>query len=150
MSKPNNPAIWHVKQVRWQYAPEALIKIRTQVFIEEQKVPIVLEWDGLDDNAQHLIAINDAQQVIGCARVLAQGTIGRMAVLKPWRNQGVGSAILKSALNYIESQGWPLASLSAQVHAISFYQKHGFKVASEPYHDAGIMHQDMHFIFESR
>jgi predicted GNAT family N-acyltransferase len=73
-----------------------------------------------------------------------------MAVLKPWRNKGVGSAILKSALVYIASQGWPLTSLSAQVHAISFYQKHGFKVVSEPYLDAGIMHQDMHFKFESR
>ena len=150
MSKLNNPAIWHVTQVRWQYAQEALIKIRTQVFIEEQKVPIALEWDGLDDEAQHLIAINDAQQTIGCARILAQGSIGRMAVLKPWRNQGVGTAILKTALVYIASQGWPLASLSAQVHAISYYQKHGFKVVSEPYLDAGILHQDMHFIFESR
>jgi hypothetical protein len=57
MNKPNNPAIWHVKQVHWQYAPEALVMIRTQVFIEEQKVPIALEWDGLDDKAQHLIAM---------------------------------------------------------------------------------------------
>lgn len=150
MRKPNNPTIWHVKQVRWRDAQEALIKIRTQVFIEEQQVPIALEWDGFDDEAHHLIAMSDAHQAIGCARILTQGSIGRMAVLKPWRKQGVGAAILKMALAYIQSQGLPLASLSAQVQAIPFYQKHGFKVVSEPYLDAGILHQEMHFIFESR
>jgi predicted GNAT family N-acyltransferase len=66
-----------------------------------------------------------------------------MAVLPDWRNQGVGAALLASAIDYAANLGWPEVKLSAQTHAIGFYEKAGFIVCSEVYLDAGIPHRDM-------
>jgi predicted GNAT family N-acyltransferase len=129
--------------VSWQTHAQALSELRETVFIQEQQVPIALEWDGLDEIAQHLIALNDTDEPIGCARLIGDGSIGRMAVLKPWRNQGVGMALLKQAIILYQLIGIHHITLSAQMHAVKFYEKAGFTVCSEPYLDAGIAHVDM-------
>jgi len=117
--------------------------VREEVFIKEQHVPVELEWDGLDASARHLLALNAAGEAIGCARLPGDGSIGRMAVLKQWRGTGVGTALLKKAVEQYQQQGIAAITLSAQVHAIHFYEKAGFKVCSAPYLDAGILHVDM-------
>lgn len=116
--------------------------IRAQVFMQEQQVPAHLEWDAADAAALHLLAWQDAQPV-ACARLLADGHLGRMAVLPAWRGKGIGSAMLQMALQHFKQQGLPAVALSAQTHAISFYQRHGFVVVSAPYLDAGLLHVDM-------
>lgn len=109
----------------------------------EQQVPIELEWDGLDESAVHLLATSRDDEAIGCARLIGDGSIGRMAVLKSWRNLGVGKALLEIAILHYQQQGTQPITLSAQIHAIGFYQQAGFKMCSKPYLDAGIMHVDM-------
>lgn len=132
-----------IQNVSWQTHAQALSALREAVFIQEQQVPMALEWDGLDETAQHLLALNDVGEPIGCARLLGDGTIGRMAVLKPWRQQGVGMALLRQAIALYQQLGIHHITLSAQMHAIKFYEKAGFTVCSEPYLDAGIKHVDM-------
>ncbi|MDO9051985.1 MAG: GNAT family N-acetyltransferase [Methylotenera sp.] len=132
-----------IQKVIWQTHAIQLKTVREQVFIIEQHVPIALEWDGLDDEALHLLAINDGGVAIGCARLPGYGSIGRMAVLQPWRGLGVGKAILYAAVAQYQQQGMQPITLSAQMHAIPFYQKAGFEVCSEPYLDAGILHVNM-------
>lgn len=131
-----------VKIVSWKDAGSALADIRRRVFIEEQSVPENLEWDGMDDDAVHVLAL-DATRAIGCARMLPGGRIGRMAVLPEWRGRGVGRAMLETLIALSREQGLAHVSLSAQTHAIPFYAKSGFKVRSEIYDDAGIPHRDM-------
>lgn len=106
-------------------------------------MPPVLEWDGLDEDAIHLLALNLAGEAIGCARLLAGGKLGRMAVLADWRGKGAGKALLQAAIAICRQHGWSNISLSAQTHAIGFYQQAGFVVYSEEYLDAGIAHCDM-------
>jgi predicted GNAT family N-acyltransferase len=117
-------------------------RIRQRVFIEEQHVPVALEWDATDEAARHLLASLDGQAV-ACARVVPEGYIGRMAVLPEWRGQGIGEALLLQAINICRQFEVTHARLSAQVHAIGFYQQAGFEVCSEPYVDADILHVDM-------
>ena len=133
-----------IQQVSWQTHGSQLRAVREKVFIHEQSVPLELEWDGLDDTAQHLLALNSAGEPIGCARLPGDGSIGRMAVLKPWRGKGVGSALLRKAMLLYRQQGIKKLTLSAQVHAVSFYERAGFQVCSEPYLDANILHVDMY------
>lgn len=116
--------------------------IRTQVFIVEQAVPDALEWDAEDASAQHLLAMM-GQAPVGCASVLPNGYIGRMAVLPAWRGRGVGAALLKQAVAMCRVSGQRQARLSAQTHAIDFYARAGFVVISTPYLDANIPHVDM-------
>lgn len=131
-----------LREVGWADAGDKLAAIRRRVFIEEQHVPEALEWDGLDSGAMHLLALIDGNPV-GCARLLPGGRIGRMAVLPEWRRQGVGGAMLQALIAAARRQGLQQVTLSAQVHAIAFYQRHGFSICSDIYPDAGIPHQDM-------
>ncbi len=132
-----------IQLVTWQAHAAPLKKVREEVFIREQHVPVALEWDGMDETAQHLLALSDAGRAIGCARLTGSGNIGRMAVLKPWRGLGVGRALLTKAVSIYLQQGVEHVSLSAQMHAIPFYEKLDFMVFSKPYLDAGILHVDM-------
>lgn len=132
-----------VDEVTWPQNKQHLIHIRTKVFIEEQHVPIHLEWDGQDISAQHLLALINTNEPIACARLLSDGSIGRMAVLQEWRGFGVGSSLLNKAIATHQQQGMKIITLSAQAHAILFYAKAGFMVVSEPYLDADILHVDM-------
>lgn len=135
-----------VKEVGWREAQHVLGAIRRQVFIIEQQVPEALEWDGLDAEAIHLLASSHAGTPLGCARILPQGHIGRMAVLKHSRGLGVGWMLLQAAIASCRAQGWHDIRLSAQTHAIGFYAQAGFVVCGEAYLDAGITHKDMRLI----
>lgn len=132
-----------IQAVSWQTHAIQLKAVREQVFVQEQQVPLELEWDGLDEAAQHLLALNNTGEAIGCARLLGDGSIGRMAVLKPWRGLGVGSALLNKAVAVYRQQNIQDVTLSAQIHAVPFYEKAGFEVCGEPYLDANILHVDM-------
>ena len=128
--------------VTWAEAETELAELRRRVFIEEQGVPVELEWDGLDETARHVL-VRQEGQAVGCARLLPNGKIGRMAILPSWRGRGIGHSMLHVILQHLRAEGIPEARLSAQTHAIPFYEKCGFKVCSEVYDDAGIPHRDM-------
>lgn len=121
---------------------ELLRSIRETVFVEEQSVPLELEWDEHDPSAYHLLAFDNATPV-ATARLLANGKIGRMAVLPGWRHQGIGTAILQQLIDKATASGREKVALSAQVSAIPFYQRLGFVICSDVYDDAGIPHKDM-------
>ncbi len=132
-----------VEIVDWSSEQARLSGIRTEVFINEQQVPPGLEWDGLDESAIHLLALNADGKAIGCARILEPNIIGRMAVCKAWRRNGVGEALIATAIRLCRQCGHGPIRLSAQTHAIPFYERAGFRVCSEEYPDAGIPHRDM-------
>ncbi len=132
-----------IKVVSWQTHERQLRLIREQVFILEQKVPAEMEWDGLDPSAQHLLALDVSGKAIGCARVLFDNSIGRMAVLAPWRSRGAGNILLNKAILLCKMKNIQAVTLSAQMHAVSFYERSGFVVCSEPYLEANILHVDM-------
>jgi predicted GNAT family N-acyltransferase len=129
--------------VGWGAHEQAMATVRQQVFIDEQHVPEALEWDGLDAAAIHVLAKDIQDDPIGCGRLLRTGKIGRMAVLPEWRGKGIGWALLQALLVAARQQGMVEIALSAQAHAIPFYQKAGFVVCSDLYDDAGIPHRDM-------
>jgi len=132
-----------VEIIDWSSEKARLSSIRTEVFIEEQQVPPDLEWDGLDETATHLLALDADGRAIGCARIIGHNSIGRMAVCKPWRRRGIGGALLAAAIHLCRQRGHGPIRLSAQTHAIPFYERAGFQVCSEEYRDAGIPHRDM-------
>lgn len=134
---------FYIKQVTWSTHEAALRLIRQQVFIAEQQVPETLEWDKYDAIAVHWLALDSQQQPIGCTRLLTNGSVGRMAVMLAWRSQGIGKALLGEAITLCEQRGYQTVKLSAQLHAIPFYERVGFAICSEAYLDANILHMDM-------
>ncbi|MCU0810281.1 MAG: GNAT family N-acetyltransferase [Thiobacillaceae bacterium] len=131
----------------WRSDRQRLSQIRRAVFIEEQGVPEELEWDDEDAGAIHLLAVDADGTPIGCARLLPDGHIGRMAVLQSWRRKGVGRALLHKALEVARAQGHAIVRLSAQTHAAGFYRRHGFIAQGHGYLEAGIPHLAMEISF---
>lgn len=137
-----------IQVVRWEEAEPALRVIRIAVFIHEQHVPEAMEWDEFDAVSIHLLACNTIGQPVGTARLLPDGHIGRMAVLKEWRGQGFGSAMLRRLLQELTLRRQQKAQLNAQSSAVPFYEKFGFKVLGEEFMEAGIPHVKMTFSFK--
>ena len=136
-------APFSIRIVHWPQDQALLRRVRQRVFIEEQRVPEALEWDGTDDAALHLLALDETGRPIGTARLLPNGQIGRMAVLQPWRRRGVGSALLRRLLDEAAQGDWPELFLNAQLTALPFYIRHGFSPAGEVFAEAGIPHRRM-------
>jgi predicted GNAT family N-acyltransferase len=138
----------------WDSFKQHLVPIREVVFIQEQQVPVALEWDEYDQTAIHLL-VQDANEVgIACARLMINtippdnkhkkfAKLGRMAVKQSHRRQGLGSMLLNKALAIAISENQHSMRLSAQMQAVPFYEKAGFQIDSKPYLDANIWHMDM-------
>lgn len=122
---------------------EAIRLVRDTVFGQEQNVPPELEWDGEDQGCIHVLATDASGAPIGTGRLMPDGRIGRMAVLKPWRGRGVGSAMLDALVAEARQRRMPRPHLHAQLHAVAFYEKRGFEKDGEGYMEAGIPHINM-------
>ncbi|PZD73334.1 Acetyltransferase [Acaryochloris thomasi RCC1774] len=129
-------------------ARESHIKaIRIEVFHQEQKIDPALDFDGLDEEAIQVVAyIGD--QPVGTTRIrqLAAATkIERVAVLSPYRKQGVGTAMMLEILTYLSDRSSTDIILSAQCTSESFYRKLGFMPHGEVFREAGIEHIHMRY-----
>ena len=79
-----------LREVDWTVDRDALRAVRWKVFVEEQRVPEDEEWDDYDPVSRHVIAAAADGAPVGTGRLLPDGHVGRMAVLKEWRGRGVG------------------------------------------------------------
>jgi len=126
----------------WDDARAHAAPIRFAVFVEEQGVPREIELDEQDPHCVHAVAYQD-EIPVATGRLLPNGHIGRMAVLKEWRGRGIGSFLLKNLVQKARERGDKKIALSAQVHAAQFYKAHGFVEEGGEYLEAGILHQAM-------
>ena len=133
---------FNIQIVTWASHQLQLRAVRTPVFIEEQAVTPEFEWDAIDASAVHLLTCLN-HEPIACLRIIDYKKIGRMAVLKQYRGNGLGAALLLEAVAICKAHGTKQITLSAQTHAISFYEKAGFKQVSGVYCDVDIPHVDM-------
>ncbi len=117
--------------------------IREAVFIQEQNIAPEDEWDAQDAVSQHFIAYWQ-QQPVATARLLANNSIGRVAVLKSARGFKIGQQLMQAVIEQARAEQRAFVKLSSQVHATGFYQALGFQVQGEEYLDCGIPHIDMY------
>ena len=127
----------------WASDEASLRDIRRLVFMVEQGVAEELEWDGIDHECRHALAEDAEGRPIGCARLLPDGHIGRVAVLANWRGRGIGDALLVRLIELARELGHRRVVLNAQTHALAFYARHGFIAYGPEYDDAGIPHRAM-------
>jgi predicted GNAT family N-acyltransferase len=134
-------------RVRWARDTDDVagaLAVRELVFCGEQGVPRAEEIDGLDGDAEHIVAIDPARgQVVGTLRLLVDGgraKVGRVAVQREWRRRGVASRMLALALSRCREEGCESVRLAAQMQATELYERAGFRVESAPFEEAGIPH----------
>ena len=131
-----------VAEVPWSDSEDALLAVRRAVFIDEQGVSEAEEFDGADETSRHFLATDASGRPIGTARLLPNGQIGRMAVLAAWRGRHVGARLLALAVDAAHRQGRGVF-LNAQLDAVGFYERNGFKAEGEVFVEADIQHRKM-------
>jgi len=132
-----------IEIMSWEQAQPVAGPIRFAIFVGEQNVPSGIELDDLDAQCVHAVAFDDAGKAIGTGRLLPDGQIGRMAVVKDWRRQGVGDAILEALIEEARKRGHAEVLVAAQLQAAEFYRNHGFVADGKVYTEAGILHEKM-------
>ena len=133
-----------LKSAPWADVEPFCRQIRDEVFVREQGVPVELEHDGKDPDCVHVLASLKDGTPVGTGRLLPDGHIGRMAVRKTWRGQGVGGAMLALLIEEARTLGHLETALNAQVSALDFYRSFGFEEIGERFIEAGLQHQAMH------
>jgi predicted GNAT family N-acyltransferase len=113
--------------------------IRRSVFTKEQHIDPDMDFDGRDHDAVHVLIIVNGEYV-GTGRMLSDGHIGRLAVLKEYRGKGFGAEIVKSLIEEAKKRKLKKVNLGAQRYAVGFYKKLGFSEYGEPYIEVNIEH----------
>jgi predicted GNAT family N-acyltransferase len=126
----------------WDSQRDAARAVRYEVFVVEQKVPVELEWDEMDAQCVHALVF-DCEEAVATGRLLPDGHIGRMAVRKSARGQGIGGMILDALIEQARWRGDRAVMLNAQTHAEPFYARYGFVREGEEFMEAGIPHIHM-------
>ena len=132
-----------IRILAWRDALLLARAVREKVFIEEQRVPRELEWDEWDERGDHALACDTAGRAIGTARLLPDGRLRRMAVLREWRGRGVGAALMNAILARAGERALSHVTLHAQIHAAAFYRRFGFSERGGEFLEAGIPHVEM-------
>jgi RimJ/RimL family protein N-acetyltransferase/predicted GNAT family N-acyltransferase len=116
--------------------------IRQQVFVRELALPEPLAEDEFDRAAHHAVLF-DSAKAIGTARLLGDGSIGRIAVTSIARRRGHGGLLLNALTELAVERGFAQVKLSALGKAIGLYERHGFRTLGEPYQESGVIHQNL-------
>lgn len=134
---------------------EAVTKIRTEVFVQEQAVDEAEEYDGFEETSRHFLAVVDGKPA-GTARwrTTEKGfKLERFAVLKAFRRKGVGSHLVQATLEEVlPKAGLDKAKiyLHAQVQALPFYAELGFVAFGPEFIEADILHRAMHYDWDKK
>ncbi len=143
---------WHRKQLHMEVTVDkvlsgkeldAIFAIRQTVFVEEQKVDPVLEYDEFEDTSVHFVARAEGEP-IGTARWRRTPNgikLERFAVLASFRNQGIGGKIVEAVLADLPSKD--NVYLHSQLEACNLYKRYGFETEGDEFEEAGIMHYKM-------
>lgn len=86
-----------------------------------------------------MLVISD-EKYMGTGRMLADGHVGRLAVLKAYRGRGLGAKTVQTLVREAQNSDIKRVYLGAQKHTVSFYEKLGFAEYGEPYIEANIEH----------
>ncbi len=139
----------YINKISQPYELDTAISIRKMVFVSEQKVPEDMEQDEFDATATHYLALDDGNPC-GTARwrPTSDGVkLERFAVLKSFRKKGVGAALVQVVLmdvrGFFTNHKVDQVYLHAQIDAIPFYEKFGFKKTGPSFDECGIQHYKM-------
>jgi predicted GNAT family N-acyltransferase len=127
---------------------EAAVRLRMEVFVDEQGVPAEIEIDGRDDDAEHAVVFDPEQDgaVLATARLLTVqgvGIVGRVAVRRDQRGTGLGAVVMLAVEDRAAELGLPVLELHAQLSAQGFYARLGYEAFGDTYLEAGIPHVSM-------
>ncbi|PKO29557.1 MAG: 4-hydroxybenzoyl-CoA thioesterase [Betaproteobacteria bacterium HGW-Betaproteobacteria-9] len=120
-----------IKVGRWSELGDDARRIRTVVFVEEQRIPKDLERDAADLTAVHAVAYNRLGQPVATGRFVPHEPgvvkVGRLAVHRVLRGGNLGRQVLQALMDAARDAGEREVMLHAQRSAVSFYERLGYQ-----------------------
>ena len=128
-------------EIRYEQNFEDAASVRKEVFMEEQG--FLHEFDSIDDRAIHTTMYVDGK-LAGCTRTFTMDNpnvvhIGRIALRKEFRNQGLGRVLVEASEAYYQKQAVTFV-LDAQCRIKGFYQRLGYHEVGETFYDETVLH----------
>ena len=118
--------------------------IREEVFVREQG--FINEIDDLEDSSFHLLYKYN-NNYVACSRFyeLKDGIykLGRVAVLKEYRNKKIGTLMMECVFEYLRLLGAKTIIVHSQIQAQEFYKKNGFRVIGDIFLEENYPHIEM-------
>ena len=151
---------FNIKHVQSELELEHALSVRRRVFIQEQSVPESIERDDFDvwnpsrSDVLHVVGyLGDEPVAAGRVVLHMPGydypKIGRIAVLKSVRGKGFGVKVMDCIHDLSARHGAQVVRLSAQCHALAFYESLGYRPVGDTYLEADIEHQMMEYILSA-
>ena len=131
-----------IELLTWGEAEPIAAPVRFAMFMQEKEAG-GFELDQLDKDAVHAVAYDDSGKAIATARMLPDGQIGRMAVLKDWRRRGVGGELLEALVQEARKRGLSEVRLTAPLQSLEFYRNQGFVADGKVQQIEGVLQQAM-------
>ena len=103
------------------------------------------ELESEKDNM--LIAAFEDEDILGCCMLVEEKSdtvrLRQMAVLNDLQGKGIGRALMNFAENIARERGYKIISMHARINAVGFYEKMGYKIASDQFTEVTIPHYVM-------
>lgn len=124
--------------------PEGAAALRQEVFVDEQG--FADEFDDYDICSTHLLMF-DGGEAVATLRFYDEGGgschVGRVAVKKSRRKEGLGRELILRAIELIRESGARAATVGAQADKAGFYERCGFAKYGEVYFEQDYPHVNM-------
>ncbi len=135
-----------------------ILDIRKEVFIDEQNVPIEIEYETNENEKTHCCLYLDNNLVAygriviscmhtsdspACKHTSDNVRVGRVCVRKEYRGLGYGKKIMNYIERIVKEYGFKNIEIHAQLHALDFYKSLGYQVMGKVFFEAGIAHVEM-------
>ena len=137
--------MWSLRKIKASDVDFVLAQqIRTAVFVQEQGVNVLDEYDAFEEVSQHYLVTVDSKAVATTRwRFTPNGIkLERFAVLPTYRGEGIGKYLVEQVIEEIQKHAKPIY-LHAQIQVVEFYQKLGFEKQGALFEEAGIQHFKM-------
>jgi predicted GNAT family N-acyltransferase len=134
-----------IRESRTEFELAEALALRERIFCGEQGVSFEADQDGRDPEATHIVALDEGV-VIGTCRLLFRGHVarlGRLAVERGRRGDGVGAEILREADRIAAEAGAESVALHAQTYAQELYERAGYEPYGPTFVEEGIEHVAM-------
>ena len=135
----------NAKRITLENNLQIAFTIRKKVFVEEQGVPLQDEFDEFDllnGRAEHVLVYNQ-EEPVGTGRIRwvdGAGKIEGICILAAYRKFGLGKVIISALEKIAKERGISQVKLHGQKQAEGFYEKLGYKKASNVFMEDGIPH----------
>lgn len=132
-------------------SPEYQLMVKLRDDILRKPLGLSFKNDELEQEKNNvLIGAFDDDDILGCCMLVEENPVTvrlrQMAVLNDLQGKGIGRAMMTFAENIARDRGYKILSMHARKNATGFYEKMGYKIASDEFTEVTIPH----FVMEKK